>query len=129
MLGRVLFIAVVIALVLLAIIFNTTLPAAVGPLGILFVFILMYILAVGVLTFLLFGFSVLFEKCINTLVVTKKPMQSLSLTRAYYFSSVAALGPIMLIGIHSVGELGFYDVLLVSIFIIISCIYVAKRTR
>ena len=129
MLGRILFIAVVLALVLLAIIFNTTVPAAIGPLGILFVFILMYVLVVGVLTFLIFGLSIIFRKSINVFVAARKPIQSLSLVRSYYFSSVIALGPIMLVGIHSVGELGFYDVLLVGIFLIVSCIYVAKRTH
>lgn len=129
MLGRILFIAVAAASILLAIIFNTTIPATVGPLGILFVFILMYVLAVGVLTFLIFGLGVLFRKCMNTLMVTKRPVQSPTLIRSYYFSSVIALGPTMLIGIHSVGKLGFYDVVLVGVFIIISCVYVAKRTQ
>ena len=63
MLGRILFIAVILALVLLAVIFNTTVPAAIGPLGILFVFILMYVLVVGVLTFLIFGLSILCHIC------------------------------------------------------------------
>ena len=129
MLGRILFIAVILALVLLAVIFNTTVPAAIGPLGILFVFILMYVLVVGVLTFLIFGLSILSRKCINVLIAAKKPIQSLNLTRSYYFSSIIALGPIMLIGIHSVGELGFYDVLLVVAFLVIACVYVAKRTH
>ena len=129
MLGRFLFIAVVIAATLLMIIFHTTVPAAIGPLGILFVFILMYVLALGLLTFLIFWLGVLFRKVIGIFAITKKPIQALSLTRSYYFSSVIALGPIMLVAIHSVGELGFYDVLLVGVFVVISGVYVAKRTK
>lgn len=127
--GRFLLIAMAIATMLLMIIFHTTVPAAIGPLGILFVFILMYVVTVGVLTFLIFGLSILFQRGVSVFIITKKPLQSLSFTRSYYFSSVVSLGPIMLIGIHSVGDLGFYDVLLVGIFIIISSIYVAKRTQ
>ena len=123
------FIASVIAAILLVVIFQTTVPAAIGPLGILFVFVLMYMLTLGVLTFLIFGLGNLFQRFITSLLVVKKPFQALSLTRSYYFSSVISLAPVMLIGIHSVGELGFYDVLLVAIFVAISCVYVAKRTQ
>jgi len=129
MLGKLLFIASVIAAILLVVIFQTTVPAAIGPLGILFVFVLMYMLTLGVLTFLIFGLGNLFQRFITSLLVVKKPFQALSLTRSYYFSSVISLAPVMLIGIHSVGELGFYDVLLVAIFVAISCVYVAKRTQ
>ena len=129
MLGRFLFIAVIIAAVLLMIIFHTTVPAAIGPLGILFVFVLMYVLVLGLLTFLIFGFGILFRKLIGIFAIAKRPVRTLSLARSYYFSSVIALGPIMLVGIHSVGELGFYDVLLVGVFVVISCVYVAKRTQ
>lgn len=123
------FIASVIAVTLLVVIFQTTVPAAIGPLGILFVFVLMYVLTLGVLTFLIFGLGNFLQRFVTSLLVTKKPFQALSLTRSYYFSSVISLAPVMLIGIHSVGELGFYDVLLVLIFVAISCVYVAKRTQ
>lgn len=123
------FIASVVAAILLVVIFQTTVPAVVGPLGILFVFVLMYVLTLGVLTFLIFGLGNFLQRFITSLLVVKKPFQALSLTRSYYFSSVISLAPVMLIGIHSVGELGFYDVLLVVIFVAISCVYVAKRTQ
>lgn len=129
MLGRILFIVTVIAAILLAVVFQTTVPAAIGPLGILFVFILMYIVALGLLTFLIYGLGKILQKCINLLIAAKKPFGEPTITRSYYFASVIALAPIMLIGIHSVGELGFYDVLLVAIFVLISCVYVAKRTQ
>lgn len=129
MLGRILFIATVIAAMLLVIVFQTTVPAAIGPLGILLVFVLMYTLALGVLTFLIFGVSSLLQKSLNLLIAAKKPFQSPTLARSYYFASVIALAPVMLIGIHSVGELGVYDVILVGIFVLISCVYVAKRTQ
>ena len=127
--GRILAIAALVAMALLVIMFHATVPSAVGPLGILFVFILVYIVAVGLLTFLLFLLGNIVNKAINTFANPKRPVGTLTFARAYYFSSVLALGPIMLIGIHSVGRLGVYDVLLVGIFVIISCVYVAKRTK
>ncbi len=128
MLGRILISATVIAFILLVAIFQVTIPGNIGPLGILSVFILLYTIALGLVTFLIFGVSAFLRKTIN-IFAAKKPMQPLTLTHSYYFASVISLGPIMLLGIHSVGELGFYDVLLVIIFIVISLIYVAKRTR
>jgi hypothetical protein len=129
MLGRILFIVTVIAAVLLGVIFQTTTPATIGPLGILFVFILMYTVALGVLTFLIFSVSIFLQKSIGLFIVAKKPLRPLGLSRSYYFASLVALAPVMLVGIHSVGELGFYDVLLVGVFVVISCVYVAKRTQ
>ena len=129
MLGRILFIATVIAATILVVIFQVTTPAAIGPLGVLLVFVLMYILALGVLTLSIFGVSRFFQKSVNLLIAAKKPLRSLTLARSYYFASVTALAPVMLIAIHSVGELGFYDVVLVGVFVFISCIYVAKRTQ
>ena len=129
MLGRLLVVVTIIAAILLGVIFQTTIPAEIGPLGILFVFILMYVLALGVMTFLILGSGRLLRKFINILGMVKKPFRAPNLSRSYYFASVISLAPVMLIGIHSVGELGFYDVLLVMIFVIISCVYVAKRTQ
>ena len=54
MLGRAIAISMVGAIVLLAVLLQTTTPATIGPLGILFVFILLYVSVLGVLTFLLF---------------------------------------------------------------------------
>ena len=129
MLGRVLAIATLVAVVLLVIIFYTTVPSTVGPLGVLFVFILLYVVAVGVITFLVYLLSNLFRRVVNSFVNPRRPIGVITFVRAYYFSSVLALGPVMLIGIHSVGRLGLYDVLLVGVFVVISCVYVAKRTQ
>lgn len=128
MLGRVIAIGTVAAVVLLAVLLQTTTPATVGPLGILFVFILLYVSVLGVLTFLLFGCSRIAVKII-TIFPRRKPAQAVSLGRAYYYSSVIALAPVLFIGMQSVGEVSIYDVLLVVLFVVIACIYIAKRTR
>lgn len=127
MLGRILAISLTVAVTLLVIVLQTTTPATIGPLGILFVFILMYVSVLCALTFLLYGASKLLVRLFSS-VALKRPLQRLSLGKSYYFSSVIALAPVMLIGMQSVGEVGFYEIVLVILFIAISCVYIAKRT-
>ncbi|MET0980438.1 MAG: hypothetical protein ABWX90_04235, partial [Candidatus Saccharimonadales bacterium] len=127
MLGKILTVSLTIAVMLLAIVLQTTTPATIGPLGILFVFILMYVSVLCALTFLLYGGSKLLVKLFSS-VTLKRPLQRLSLGKSYYFSSVIALAPVMLIGMQSVGEVGFYEIVLIILFIVISCVYIAKRT-
>lgn len=127
MLGRILAISLTIAVMLLIILLQTTTPATIGPLGILIVFILMYVSVLCALTFLLYTGSGVMAK-LSSSVTLKRPLQQLSLGKSYYFSSVIALAPVMLVGMQSVGEVGFYEVVLIILFIAISCVYIAKRT-
>lgn len=127
MLGKLAFFGLVIAALLLVVFLQTTVPATVGPLGILVVFILIYVLVLGVLTLLLFGGSKIISK-VSTPLIAKKPIRPLTLRRSYYFSSVIALAPVMFLGMQSVGEVGIYDVILVVLFVMIACIYIVKRT-
>jgi hypothetical protein len=116
------------ATVLLVMLLQTTTPATIGPLGILLVFILLYVSVLGVLTFLLFGCGKVAKKILATLNI-RMTIEPLSLGRSYYYSSVLALTPVLFIGMQSVGEVSIYDVFLVSLFAVIACIYIAKRTR
>lgn len=127
MLGRIISVSIIFAIVVLFIMLQTTTPSTAGPLGILAVFMFAYVLALGVLTFLLFGMSKLSTRVMR-LFTLKKLQQSLSLVRAYYFSSVLALGPVIFMGMQSVGEVGVYDALLILLFVTVACFYIAKRT-
>lgn len=127
MLGKLITVGVVLGLVILAILLQQTNPAAVGPLGILIVFVLIYLLVLGVLTILLFVGNKLAAKIAKALAV-QRPVQPLHFRRAYYFASVIALAPVMFMGMQSVGEVGAYDVILVLLFVTIACVYIAKRT-
>lgn len=127
MLGRIIGVSVAVAFVGLFLMLQTTTPSTIGPLGILFIFILAYVLVLGVLTFLLFVLSRLFLR-VSRFFNSKKPHQPLTLLRAYYFSSVLSLGPIIFMGMQSVGEVGVYDALLVFLFVGVACFYVSKRT-
>jgi hypothetical protein len=127
MLSKIVAVSVVMAVTLLAGLLSMTEPATIGPLGILAVFILMYVSVLGVLTFLLYGISRAIGK-IATGFTVRKPIQPLTFRKSYYFSSVIALAPVMLIGMQSVGEVSIYEVLLIILFEVIACIYIAKRT-
>lgn len=119
-------ISVAAAIVLLFFVTTTT-PVTAGPLGILAVFICLYVVALGALTFLFWGLHRIIVRLLKPFTV-RRPMQAMSLQRAYYFSSVLALAPVMLIGMQSVGTVSVYEVGLVGLFAIIGCIYIAKRT-
>ncbi len=127
MLGRVIAISSVLAIVALAVALQTTAPTTAGPLGILFVFILIYLSVLGVLTFLLFFVGKLVAKT-NTILGVKRLTGVLTLRRAYYFSSLIALAPVIFIGMQSVGTVSVYDLLLLGVFVAVGCVYIARRT-
>lgn len=127
MLGRIISVSLVLAVIVLFVILQTTTPSTAGPVGVLFVFIFIYMLVLGVLTFLLFWGSRLGNRVLQ-LIRQKVLYRPLTLIRSYYFSSILALAPVIFIGMQSVGEVGFYDVVLVLLFVAVGCFYVAKRT-
>lgn len=127
MLGRVLAISGSVACVVLLIVLQVTTPSTIGSLGLLFVFILMYVIALSALTFLLYSANRTIRRLTSTLV-TRRPVGELNLQRSYYYASILALGPVMLIAMQSVGMVSIYDVLLIAAFIGLACFYVAKRS-
>ena len=118
----------VASLCLLAVLLNITTPATAGPFGILVIFVFAYLSLLGVVTYFLYGISYVVAH-LSTLFVVRRPFEVLTLKRSYYYSTVVAAAPIMLIGLQSVGTVGIYEFLLISIFVIIGCLYVSKRIR
>lgn len=121
MLRKVLTLSTISAAVLLVIIFQTTTPASIHPFGILFVFILLYVFILGVLTFLVYHILHLGAH------LKKDGGNSVSFRRTYLLSSVLALAPVILLGIQSVGSLTVYEVFLIIVFEFFACFYVIKR--
>ena len=124
MIGKVIAIATLVAFVLLSAILQTTSPSTSHPIVILIVFAFMYVLALGVLTFLLL--------IINRSILYFAPehyKRSLHLSpeNSYYYASVLALAPVLFFGMQSVGHTGFYETMLVVIFEIIACFYIYRR--
>ena len=127
MLGKLLVALAVLSGVALAFILNATTPANAGAFGILAVFIFAYLLTLSLLTFLLYGISRLIRFVIM-MFVPRKPIEVLSLRRAYYYSTVLAIVPVLIISLQSVGGAGPYELGLIILFVCIGLVYVTKRT-
>jgi uncharacterized protein with PQ loop repeat len=123
MLGKVLGLSSLVAFVLLSALVQATSPSTIHPIGILAIFVLMYVLVLGVLTFLIYGIGRVMHRR-HARYHTVKPF---TIIRAYYFASVLALAPVMIIGARSVGRTGIIDIVLITLFEVLACFYIARR--
>ncbi len=126
MFGKTVTIVSLAAAIALLLILQSTNPASAGPGGVLAVFFLLYCILVGCLTWAIKGANWLLANVGNPFRA-RRPISEMNILQAYYLASVGAMGPIMLIGILSVGSIGLYEIGLVIIFEIISLFYVKKR--
>ena len=115
-----------LAALLLIILMQSTAPSTAGPIGLLAVFFLIYIITIGLMTEVLWVGSRVFQSLAQK-VTTKRPPARISLVRAYYFSTVLALGPVILLAMQSIGSLGVYEVVLVVIFVAVGFLYISRR--
>lgn len=120
MLAKTIATVTLLSLVVLSVLFQVTSPSSVHPLVILVVFILIYLLALGVLTFFLHGIQ-------SLVALVGHHRQSVSLHRSYYFASVLALAPVILLAMWSIGKRDVYGILLVASFEAVACFYLAKH--
>lgn len=128
MFGKLIMIATIVAATVLAYVVQVTSPHESGPAIILAVFFLLYILLTGILTGGIRGVNQIVVK-ISSKLITRQPIEHISLRRAYYFASVAALGPVMLLAMGSVGKMGLNEFLLVTAFVLIGLFYIQKRSE
>lgn len=124
MLSRILAAVTLVAFVLLSALLQSTSPSTIHPIGILIVFILFYLLALGVLTFFMLGVNRALAKVWNKRRAHAKAM---GIREAYYYASVVALAPVLLVAMRSIGRGDLVDIALVVAFEIVACFYVAKR--
>ncbi|MCY1541932.1 hypothetical protein D9M68_776490 [compost metagenome] len=113
-------------MVALVFLLNQTTPNQAGPFGVLVIFLLMYIIALAGVTFAIHGSSRLIARLSASLTV-KRPFQAVGLKQSYYYASIIALAPVMLIGMQSVSGVNVYDVLLVIFFVAIGVVYISRR--
>ncbi len=116
------------SLCVLSLMLTFTSPASAGPFGLLVIFITAYLTFVGVISFFLFGMNRLIGM-LSTGMSVKKPLRTMDFKKAYYYSTVLAAAPVMLIGLQSVQSIGIYEVILVLIFEVVACLYVSRRMR
>jgi len=114
------------SLCVLTLVLTFTSPVEAGPFGLLVLFISAYLTFLGLISFFLFGINRLIVMFTAGLAV-RKPLKPMSFRRSYYFSTVLAAGPVMLIGLQSVKSISIYEFLLVVLFEIVACVYVSRR--
>jgi len=105
-----------------------TTPAEAGPFGLLVIFISAYLTFIGLISFFLFGITKLIAS-LSAGMTLRKPLMPMSFRRAYYFSTVLAAAPVMIIGLQSVRAINVYELLLVVAFEVVACLYVSRRIR
>lgn len=126
MIKTIISIVTLLSVCLLIVLLNITTPITAGPFGILAIFIFAYLSLLGIITYLLYIVSRMISR-FSFVFIPKKPIEVMPFRRSYYYSTIIALAPIMLLGLQSVGTVSIYEVLLIVIFIIIGCLYVSKR--
>lgn len=124
--GKIIALITVLAGFILLVVLQTTNPSTIGPVGLLAVFFLLYVILMGCMTGLLYASSHL-AHWLGRRLRTKRPPMKFSTERAWYFGSLLAFAPIMLLAMQSVGSLGIYEVALVALFLIIGGLYISKR--
>lgn len=112
---------------LILILLTTTTPSSSGALGILAVFVLSYIVFLVLTTFTLWTTSFLMTRLTKNLR-SNRHTEVVTLRRAYYFSTIIALAPVLMVSLRSVGAVGPYEVGLIALFVALGCLYVARRT-
>lgn len=125
MIGKILLVLGAIASISIIVIMTFTNPSQAGPAGILGLFVSMYIVVLTATTYGLHYLSRLLSK-VSVGGVAKKPTV-LSMRRAYYYASVVALAPVLMVGLQSVNEVGLYELGLVGLLVSLGCVYVARR--
>lgn len=128
MLPRILATISLASLCVLSLMLTFTSPASAGPFGLLVIFVSAYLTFVGLISFFLFGISRLVVM-VSSSMTLRKPLRTMDFKRAYYYSTVLAAAPVLLIGLQSVRSIGVYEVILVLLFEVVACLYVSKRMR
>lgn len=121
MLGKVLALSTLCAAVLLSALMQSTTPSSIHPMGLLAVFFLLYVLALGMLTFFIYALGKILMS------IRRSSPIKWTVRRAYTFATVIAFIPVMMVGMLSIGRLNVYDMILILTFGGISCFYVARQ--
>ena len=105
--------------IFLLIMINLTTPSDVGPLGVLVFFTLAYIVCLSAMIGVCRISFAIRNKFLGRVEVSRK--------RSYYYGSILAFAPILLIFMRSFGELNYLEIALVMIFVTVGCFYISKR--
>ena len=121
MIKKIIFSLMIVSVIGLSLLLNLTSPSNIGPMGILVFFIMLYIIFLGLFSFFLHIIGRISAGFL------KRPLRFIDFKRSYYYATVLAFAPIILIAQQSIGRVGFFEFILVIVFEIIACIYISKR--
>lgn len=114
-------------LILLGIL-NAVDPVSAGPVGILVVFIIIYLIVASLLfTILHLGVRVVSAQIVKRNKRVTVRAYRLGVRKAYYIASAVAFGPVLLLALNSVRQLKLTDILLVGAFLVLAIFYINKR--
>lgn len=116
-----------ISIVIFSLILINTDPSKIGPLGILAVFVLLYIITLSLFSYLIFFASNIMSRV--RVHFGLKGIEGWTFIKCYLFGSVVAIGPIVILGISSLGSVSIYEIILVVLFLVISCFFVSKKVN
>lgn len=108
------------ALLGLAVVLHMTNPLYTGPLSILAVFVLIYLLILSTLCVVL--------RLLAAVIRLVKPQYQFPLRRGYYALSVVSLAPVLLIALNTLGQLDILECTLILLLVGLGCFYVLRRT-
>ena len=128
MLQRSIALLTIVSVLMLLVLVTTTSPANAGPVGILGFFVFMYGAALGVLTFLFRFLGMVLIKIVPKNRMRALLGQGVTFRKSYYYATVAASIPVMVMAMQTVGEIGIYQILLIIFFVVVAWIFVANRT-
>jgi len=103
-------------------------PVSAGPLGILAVFVLIYLIIASLLfTILHWGVRFVSAQIVKRNKRVTVRSYRVGVRKAYYTASAVAFGPVLLLALNSVRQLKPTDVLLVGVFLALAIFYISKR--
>lgn len=115
-----------VALIAAFLFLQLTTPQSVGPLGVLAFFILVYITCACAVFVLLETAFVALKKYLppGKLLLN---IENTPKVKIYYYSSVLALAPVILLGMQSIGSVRLVDIGLLTAFEALACFYISRR--
>lgn len=107
---------------------NAVDPVKAGPGGILFSFILIYLIVASLLfTILHWGVRTVSGVIARRRASVTVRAYRIGVRKAYYIASAVAFGPVLLLALNSVRQLNPVDILLVGLFLALAIFYILKR--
>lgn len=100
-------------------------PSNVGPFGILLFFILMYLTCNLIASYLIVVLNRMY--IFLSLVVFKKKLPEIKSKSVYYYSTLISTIPVFIIAFKSVGDVGLFEVGLITIFEVLGLFYIRKK--